>query len=285
MIIQTNQQLNNCHDFADAGLCLVPLRLDGSKAPSIPRWKQLQNRKPADAEIDNWFARPAGVAVVCGQVSGGLEVLDFDHDAEYVFANWSAMVEPILCCLPVVETPSGGFHVYYRCYEYCNNQKLALSENKNVLIETRGEGGYVVTVMSPPEVHRLNYEYIQVGGPVLPDVPTIRPEQRKALWKAALSFDRSGILKSRQGAIVPRPQQLRFSSKRVESARQYVAKMDPAISGRGGHNQTYKVACKLIQKFGLPQDQALSLLMEWNEQCQPPWTRRELEHKIREANK
>ncbi len=70
MITKPNQQLNDCRDFVDAGLCVIPLRLDGSKASTVS-WKQYQDRKPTDAEIDDWFSRPAGVAVVCGAVSGG----------------------------------------------------------------------------------------------------------------------------------------------------------------------------------------------------------------------
>jgi hypothetical protein len=35
--------------------------------------------------------------------------------------------------------------------------------------------------------------------------------------------------------------------------------------------------------FGLGRDQALALLKEWNERCQPPWTDKELEHKIDDA--
>ena len=38
----------------------------------------------------------------------------------------------------------------------------------------------------------------------------------------------------------------------LEHARKYVAAMPPAISGQGGHNQTYSVACTLVQGFGLP---------------------------------
>jgi hypothetical protein len=71
----------------------------------------------------------------------------------------------------------------------------------------------------------------------------------------------------------------------VERARAYLAKVPPAISGKNGHNQTYKAACKLVLGFGLSQDEALPVLREWNEQCQPPWNEKDLVRKLREVNK
>ncbi len=38
-------------------------------------------------------------------------------------------------------------------------------------------------------------------------------------------------------------------------------------------------------RFALNQDECLSLLLEWNQTCSPPWSEKELRHKIREAKK
>ncbi len=72
----------------------------------------------------------------------------------------------------------------------------------------------------------------------------------------------------------------------LERARRYLAACDPAISGQGGHNQTLTVASKLVKGFALPPDIALDLLWEeYNPRCTPPWSSKELEHKITEANR
>jgi len=71
----------------------------------------------------------------------------------------------------------------------------------------------------------------------------------------------------------------------IERARKYLAKCPPAVSGQGGHNATFHAACVLILGFQLERDQALMLLGEWNQTCQPPWTDRELEHKVDDARK
>lgn len=280
--------LSDCNDFLASGLCVIPLRLDGSKAPTV-RWKEYQTRLPSQGEIETWFTSSAGVAVVCGVVSGGLEILDFDIDAETIFPKWSKLVDPTLANLPVVKTPSGGYHVYYRCKSVCGNQKIAML-NDGVLIESRGQGGYVTTILSPPKVHARHCEYVQVAGAALPEVPTITPKQRTALWNAALLFDRSGILKNRCAAITQRRSSLRHvkyvsDATNIKSARKYVSKMEPAISGANGHNQTYKVACVLIQKFELDHDQALLVLREFNDRCIPKWTEKELRHKIMSASR
>jgi hypothetical protein len=68
----------------------------------------------------------------------------------------------------------------------------------------------------------------------------------------------------------------------IEAARAYLAKMEPAIAGQRGHDQAFKVACKLVQ-FGLTQTETWMLLCEYNLRCLPPWSERELEHKLHDA--
>jgi len=64
----------------------------------------------------------------------------------------------------------------------------------------------------------------------------------------------------------------------------YLAKCDPAISGQGGHDQTFGVACRVGAGFDLPKDVALRLMrVQYNPRCQPPWSEAELEHKVEDA--
>lgn len=71
----------------------------------------------------------------------------------------------------------------------------------------------------------------------------------------------------------------------IDRARNYIAKMPAAVSGSGGHNATFHVACVLLQGFDLSMSDAASLLEEFNARCEPPWSERELEHKLRQADK
>ncbi len=69
----------------------------------------------------------------------------------------------------------------------------------------------------------------------------------------------------------------------VVRARAYVAKMPHAVAGAGGHNATFAVACRLVHGFGLSDVDAWALLCEFNARCAPPWSDRELRHKLRQA--
>lgn len=70
----------------------------------------------------------------------------------------------------------------------------------------------------------------------------------------------------------------------VNRARSYLAQVPGAVSGSGGHNHTF-VTAKKLAGFGVNRDDAFALLSEWNLKCEPPWSERELSHKIDSAFK
>lgn len=76
----------------------------------------------------------------------------------------------------------------------------------------------------------------------------------------------------------------------VRRARAYASHVEGAVAGNRGHDRTFRLACKLTHLppvgFGLCFDQALAILQEWSESsCEPPWSMRELEHKVADAIK
>lgn len=193
--------------YAETGVSVIPLRLDGSKGPAddlLPRvcdiktkkesatWKPYQHRIATECELVKWFTEPAGIGMVCGAISGGLEVIDFD-DGE-LYEPWYRMVSRIVDRCPVVATPSNGWHVLFRCDEIGGNVKIACDPDreKQTLIETRGEGGYIVAEGSPCETHATGLPYCHAWGPFLPNIPRITPNERRELWAAARTFDKRG---------------------------------------------------------------------------------------------
>lgn len=70
-----------------------------------------------------------------------------------------------------------------------------------------------------------------------------------------------------------------------ERAARYLAVLPPAISGCSGHNATFRAACVLVLGFGLRPETAFPLLSDWNQLCQPPWSDKELWHKLGDADK
>ncbi|WDQ19013.1 bifunctional DNA primase/polymerase [Rhodopirellula sp. P2] len=183
-------QYTIARDYIAAGVSVIPLRMDGSKAPAVQSWNEYRTRFATDDELRSFFANAAGIGLVSGIQSGGMEVLDFDEQPDETFDQWLNLLPAnLLCRLCVVETGGLGYHVLYRCVEVSGNTKIAMTAAGGVLVESRGEGGYIVGVGSAAGVHQSGSPYVQVRGIPLPELPTMTPEERKILWCAAASLD------------------------------------------------------------------------------------------------
>lgn len=73
----------------------------------------------------------------------------------------------------------------------------------------------------------------------------------------------------------------------VEQARRYIATMPRAVQGERGSDKTLAVATKIVVGFAIPydSDEARQLLREFSERCSPPWSDKEMRHKLREADR
>lgn len=175
------------------GVSAIPVR--GDKRPLIP-WKPYQTRLPTEDELAKWFARPVGVAL-CAGGQAGVECLDFDEKyARGILDRFTARakeagLEHLLGELAMQRTPSGGFHLVWRCQgRRIGNEKLATrpateeeraaGNRELTMIETRGEGGYFL--IAPSEGYEL-----QRGDWTA--LPVISEEDRDALLSLARSFD------------------------------------------------------------------------------------------------
>ena len=157
-------------------------------------WKVYQEQMVTKEELSRQMAdnRAKGVAIICGSVSGNLEVIDIDTKYE-TYDLWMAIKEAIpselYSKLHIVKTRSNGKHLIYKCEAIEGNQKLAqrlptLEEAKNnpsiksyTIIETRGEGGYVV---APPT---SGYAIEQQG------INVISLDEREVLFEIMRSFN------------------------------------------------------------------------------------------------
>ncbi len=170
--------------YLAAGLSCLPAT-KARKHPAIGSWKNWQSRLPTKVEVKAWFSNPHdAICVVAGAVSGNLECMDFDQHGE-LFAAWMEKVDTgLLAKLVIEQTPSGGYHVFYRSEEPVEgNLKLArgIREGKQkTLIETRGEGG--LFLCAPTEGYTL-----QQG--TFAELPVLTAVARKALVDAARSLD------------------------------------------------------------------------------------------------
>ena len=170
--------------YAHAGLSVIPTAAD--KRPACA-WKTFTERIMSDREVEVNFRNAGGIGIVCGKASGNLELLDFD-DGGSAFEPWFCAIPEYLAKRLVVEqSPSGGKHVFYRVaegYAVPGNRKLAMKEDGHVLIETRGEGGYVKCAPS------AGYEL--VTGDFL-HIPTLSPLEEQVLIDAAVALDEKKV--------------------------------------------------------------------------------------------
>ncbi|MCL1908632.1 MAG: RepB family DNA primase, partial [Holophagaceae bacterium] len=65
----------------------------------------------------------------------------------------------------------------------------------------------------------------------------------------------------------------------------YLEKCPPAIQGQNGSSTCFETALKIQDGFDLSQDETLQLMWDfYNPRCEPPWTEKELRHKIADAS-
>jgi putative DNA primase/helicase len=225
------------HQLTDDGISSMPMGGPNGKIPKLRdndrpdlgtvegrrswRWRQVEVPDGDHHELDYHRGDITGIAIVCGAVSGNLEMLEFEGEAVDAGTLDDFLIvleerDPILAkALDATwqdRSPKGGLHYYYRVTgAISGSMKLASRPPSDtelldaqlhgkkakivVLIETRSEGGY--SVVSPsarpdhgedPEVLHDHWE-ATAGGPEA--IVTISSEQRTVLFKVARQFDES----------------------------------------------------------------------------------------------
>lgn len=184
--------------YTQAGLCVIPIKVDGTKSPALPEWTTFKSRLPTDEENQQFFgSSEVGVAVICGKVSGNLETLDFETTD--IYEQWKDLVSNVqpnlMNKLVITATPgkygAPGRHVRYRVdgMDVPGNMKLAMSATgKDCLIETRGEGGYALAPGSALKAHHTGKDYKNIQGK-LSEIKTISDKERRLLVSCAESLN------------------------------------------------------------------------------------------------
>ncbi|MCA0270263.1 MAG: bifunctional DNA primase/polymerase [Bacteroidetes bacterium] len=190
--------------YIRAGLSVIPCRAaddaNRPKAPALASWKVYQSFLATEDEARDWWPQHKALAVVCGAVSGNLEIIDFDDFDAFEAWHQIALHEApnLLEALTIVGTPSGGRHVYYRCESPPpGNQKLARDTDGSTLIETRGEGGYA---LAPPS---KGYELLESGVPLSLSLNNITDAERDVLLGVARSLDLYAPARAAQNEPLP----------------------------------------------------------------------------------
>jgi putative DNA primase/helicase len=198
-----------------AGYMPLPTKVDGSKAPAVTTWTQFQKERPSLAEVIELFQIDSdGLGLLCGEISGGLEMLELEGRAmaegymprlEQAFLDHDmGMLLNRIANGYVERTPSGGIHFYYRVQGYSKrNTKLARrpatpdeltinpDEKLKVLIETRAEGGFTVIAPSAGRTHSSGAAWTPLVTLHDPRsvIPVITEDERDAIHAICSTLD------------------------------------------------------------------------------------------------
>jgi len=150
--------------------------------------------------------------------------------------------------------------------------KLPLSSGKKALLQQYQNG----SVKTPAIEVYDHARYFAVTGQGYDKLPHEPQDRQDVLNELCSNFFKPEIIAVQPAMAI---------SSLSDRARKYVNTMPGAISGSGGHDQTFRVACILTMGFCLSREEAFGILAEYNRRCDPPWTDRELRHKIESASK
>lgn len=229
----------------------------------------LKNASTDAQTIRAWWRQSprANVAIVLGETAG-LFAVDVDprHGGDRSMVDLVRDHGPLGETLHAI-TGSAGDHYFFR---WPGRQVTSAANRLGQGLDVKADGGYVV---ASPSLHASGARYAWARG-------TPAPEPRCApLWLLERVLAPAAPLPERPTRSAPRLEA-------VERAALYLEKMPPAISGSDGHGATMRAALVLVRGFDLSEEDALDLLVhEYNPRCQPPWSVRELRHKVTSAAK
>ena len=184
-----NTSGNTTIDNQDIGLSIIPVSTN--KTPFKP-WARYQKEIAGFEDWHQHYLNQGVVGIITGRISDNLECLDIDvknDPRKTVMTEFSDLIpDELLGRLLIQSTPNNGFHIIYRCPEATidGNLKLALHQDKAVIIETRGEAGYFCTSKTNNDLLQgvFNLETLEVV------IPEISAEQREFLLETARSLTR-----------------------------------------------------------------------------------------------
>jgi hypothetical protein len=168
--------------FLKAGLSVIPC--EETKKP-IGKWEKWQREIMSEETAKPLFKNAKKIGLVCGKVSGNVELLDIDlkyDETGTLYDRLCAQIPESLMAKFVIQTTvSGGYHFWYKKQSTVEgNQTLAKRKDGKVLIETRGEGGQGIVAPSKG--------YVVIQGS-FDNLQEITDAEHKLLFDIARSFD------------------------------------------------------------------------------------------------
>jgi hypothetical protein len=192
--------------YARLGLPIIPLR---GKVPAVREWQRFF---ATEFNLRVWFgARRCNIGLRTGE--SGYVVIDTDTPEAEAWARARCATTPL-----VARSGGGSTHRYYRTpprAEIRNRQGL----HRIPGLDVRGQGGFIVL---PPSVHPATgrrYEW----------KASFRPAEGLPRFSPSWVYER--VRRRVRAVVCDEPSAL------LRRAQAYLARVEPAVSGQGGHNR------------------------------------------------
>ena len=285
----------------------VPM-LARSKRPVIDEWQHLRVTVETAGQH---FNGSNNIGLLLGDVSGGLVDVDIDDDAGLPLAPHLLPATPRM----FGRKTRPRSHWLYIARGARVEKFTSPPPEKKMLVELRANSAGGLQTMAPGSVHPSGEAVVWDSATSAPPT-SVKPEElRRAVaqlasatllvvngWKddRALAFVRSPS----PGAIMGTPPPIAAQVSRwlgfqaptaghaatpsnaqaLKRASAYLRTIQGGVSKQGGHDQTWSAALSVVCGFDLSEADAFDLLWrEYNPRCTPPWSERELRHKVSDA--
>lgn len=273
-------------EYMRRGYAIARIR-ENQKRPTDKGWTTRSAHPDEFRESDN-------LGIMCGRLSQDLVCIDIDNHA---------VLEDADAFLPTTDMVEGrpgkpASHRYYHvinilpdyvatCAGNIGGPRTVQFSSSGMLVEFRGTGSQAVAPASiwSKDGRRERREWACFGEPATVE----HAELLEATAKLAAAHGWRKRTLHRKVSRCPLPAympELTMPTGDVaRRARAYLRKMRAAVQRKGGSSTMFTAACLLVRDFALPVEQALPILLEYNQRAEPPFSYPEILWKLQQADK
>lgn len=219
--------------FRVEGLNVIPCQ-PKKKEPAVA-WKKYQTERYIEPIPDE-----NNIAVLCGAISGGLVVIDLDAPELIKEMDFESIKKNTL----VVQSGSGGYHIYCKPNEKIHTMRLQNDLGQHVDIQS--DGTYV---LAPPSIHPDSGEEYKIIS------STLRINSNLNMARILDKFEKLG-----------------FKTKGTKP----LADIIRGVTEGQRNNACFRYACHLFQKVRMDKETAWHEIQRWNQTNSKPLDENEL---------